>query len=147
MKDINSASGENYSNLNIFCDKTCGDASEIIISGSYSIFVNCGSQYAIWHQFPAAIHYTIKDMDSGEVYTSINNELSISPSDNQIYDDYAKRECGKIVTEKFSIVLTDIYFLSPPVDAIKNFELACRYYSDLSNTVQILDEKIYLKRF
>jgi len=52
----------------------------IEIHGTYSTFVNCGSQYATWHQFPSAICYAIRDLDSGEIYLSINNELSISPS-------------------------------------------------------------------
>ena len=132
--------------LSIYLDETSAD-SEIIISGSYTTFVNCGSQYAIWHQFPGAIHYTIKDLESGEVYASINNELSISPSGSQIYDEYAKKECGKVVTEKFSIVLNDVYFLNPPATSIKNFELSCRYYNDPSNTIKISNKSIYLKQF
>ena len=123
------------------------DQTQIEIHGTYTTFVNCGSQYAIWHQFPSAIRYAIKDLDSGEIYLSINNELSISPSDNQIYEAYSKKECGKVVSESFSVVLNDIYFVSSPKTPIKNLEISCSYYNTPSNSVKILNASLLLKSF
>ena len=120
---------------------------QIEIHGTYNTFVNCGSQYAIWHQFPSAIRYAIKDIDSGEIYMSINNELSISPSGNQIYEAYSKKECGKVVSESFSMILSDIYFVSPPKTPIKNLEISCSYYNTRSNAVKILNTSLLLKSF
>jgi len=123
------------------------DRAKIEIHGTYSVFVNCGSQYAIWYQFPSAIRYTIKDLDSGNVYLSIDNELSISQSGNQVYDEYSKKECGKVVAENFSITLSDIYFINPPKQPLKNVEISCRYYNDVSNSVKILNKSLFLKSF
>lgn len=62
----------------------------IIVNGVLSIFVNCGSQYALWYQFPRVIKYALKDLDSGNVYNSESNALSTSHDGNQIHEQYAK---------------------------------------------------------
>jgi hypothetical protein len=40
--------------------------------------------------------------------------LFITGGDYQIYEAYSKKECDKVVAENFSMVLNDIYFISPP---------------------------------
>ena len=97
------------------------ESTEIEISGALSVFVNCGSQYAIWSQFPSVIRYTVTDLDSKAVYQSVDNELSISLNGNNIYDEYAGKPCNKIVEENFSIKLADVYFIDPPKKEIRNF--------------------------
>ncbi len=117
------------------------------MEGDFSVFVNCGSQYAIWYQFPNAIIYTIKDLDSGRIYESVNFELSISHSGNSVYAQYAEFPCDGIVTEKFETVISDIYFDDPPFEEIKNNEIAAHYLGCDSNTLIVLNKQVKLKRW
>ncbi|MET0355327.1 MAG: hypothetical protein ABW044_01050 [Cellvibrio sp.] len=147
MNDVINSSAELNRDLRIsFDEKSYTEKNEIRLNGSYSTFVNCGSQYAIWYQFPKAIRYTVKDLDSGEVYMSIDNQLSISHSGNQIYETYSKKDCGKVVTESFSVSLNDIYFIKPAA-VLKNIEVSCSYFNHPSNVVKILNKSIRLKGF
>lgn len=119
---------------------------EIYIRGSFSIFVNCGSQYAIWGQFPQAIRYKLKDLDSDTLYQSINMELSISWDGNQVYEDYAKMPCNKIITESFHENLHNIYFENAPDNPIKYYEVQAEYMNFVSEWIKIDNKPIQLKK-
>lgn len=109
--------------LEIYFDENrAGEKDKVLIHGTLSIFVNCGSQYAIWSQFPRNVRYVIKDLDTEEVFESIDEELSISWSGNDVYDNYAKEPCNKVVKKSFSIPLDTLYFINPP-EKLKNVEL------------------------
>ncbi len=92
----------------------------INITGSLVTFVNCGSQYAIWSQFPQVIRYALTDLDTYTVYQSVDNELSISWQGNSVYERYAKKPCDQLVTKNFSVNLQDVYFIDPPKNRNKN---------------------------
>ncbi len=120
---------------------------DLVLEGAFSVFVNCGSQYAIWYQFPNAIVYTLRDLDTGMVYESINFELSISHSGSSVYDKYAGLPCDRIVTEKFETVISDICFDDPPFEEIKNYEIAAHYLGCDSNTLIVINKPVKLKRW
>jgi REP element-mobilizing transposase RayT len=130
-----------------FDESKYADTKEFVIHGAFTTFVNCGSQYAIWFQFPDAVRYTLKDLDSGEVYQSINRELSISRDGNQVYDEYAKTPCNKVIEKEFSVALSDVYFMNSPKKAIKNFELHADYAGHKSNTILFKVRPFFLKEF
>ena len=117
---------------------------EIQINGQLSIFVNPGSQYAIWSQFPDSVLYTLKDLDNGETYESHDTELSISWDGNGVYDMYSDRPCNRIITEEFSTLLTDINFRNPPKTPLVNFELQASYLGHSSNSVTINNASVSL---
>lgn len=123
------------------------NSKDIIVSGSFSIFVNCGSQYALWHQFPAGIRFTVKDLDSDAEYLSANTELSISWDGNQIYEEYAKMPCNTAVGEDFSMVLNDMYFERGPNKEIVNFELRAAYAGKESNVLTFIAVPFIVKGF
>ncbi len=120
---------------------------EIIINGELSIFVNCGSQYAIWYQFPETIQYTLKNIDTEDIFRSIDNERSISWNGNEVYDHYAKEPCNKIVTQRFSVFLKNIYFINPPENPIENFELTASYLGETSNSWTVNHVSVILTGF
>lgn len=130
---------ENLSNahgLSIWFDNsTYEERKDIVIHGNLSTFVNCGSQYAIWHQFPEAIKFTLQNLDSGEVYFSGGGELSISWDGNQVYEAYAKEPCNEVVSKFFSISLNSIYFRDLPKNTVKNFKLQAEYVGHTSNSL------------
>lgn len=102
---------DNYQGLKLDIDTgAVNETGDVVINGELSVFVKCGSQYAIWHQFPESITYTLKDLATGETFISSNNELSISWNGNEVYDEYAEKPCNKIITEKFTVFLNSIYF-------------------------------------
>ncbi len=123
------------------------DKNKLRIEGSFSVFVNCGSQYAIWSQFPETIMFTIKNLESGQEYESIDNHLSISWDGNQVYDEYSQKPCDQIVTEKFSIAVDDVYFKDALEDVLGNIELTAKYLEFTSNSINVKDSKIRLKKF
>ncbi|MBU2862472.1 hypothetical protein KO489_01300 [Reinekea forsetii] len=117
------------------------------ISGEFSIFVNCGSQYAIWDQFPDTVEYSIKDLDSGEVFKSVSEKLSISWDGNDIYEHYSNEPCDQVVTKAFSATITDINFLTAPSKTLTNVELYARYEGIQSNMLSVKNFPLALKRF
>ena len=117
----------------------------MVFDGSLSIFVNCGSQYATWYQFPSSIAYLIKDLDTDIIYKSENSERSISHSGNRIYDIYSKKPCNQIVTKEFHVKLKDIYFSPSVTKVITNFELTAFYYNKKSNSLIFNDTPLNLK--
>lgn len=124
-----------------------GEPKNIIIRGVLSTFVNCGSQYATWRQFPRAIRYTVKNLANADIYNSINMELSISESGNDIFDFYSKEPCDTVVSKDFSVSLNNIYFEKAPKAEIYKFELQAEYAGHRSNTVTLKDIPISLKTF
>ncbi len=112
-----------------------------------STFVNCGSQYATWRQFPMAIQYKIIDLDTNKVYTSIDMMLSISESGNEIFERYRKEPCNQVVSKKFSVSLDEIYFQNRPKNAILNFELQAEYAGYKSNKLKFLKAPFNIKSF
>jgi hypothetical protein len=139
---------ENVEGLTIQLDESLYQQDkQIHIKGVFGIFVNCGSQYAIWGQFPQVIRYKLKDLDSGIVYQSINRELSISWNGNSVYEEYAQKPCNKIVTEYFSESLQEIYFENKPQTSIKNYMLQAEYMNFVSEWVSIENKPIQLKSF
>lgn len=119
-------------------------ASGLKINGALSKFINCGSQYAIWNQFPRTILYVLKDLDTGNVYKSDDTLLSISRIGNSIYERYAKEPCNKIVTKEFSNSVTSINFSPSPKTEIFNFELTASYMGFSSNTLVINNTSLIL---
>lgn len=93
----------------------------LFVRGELSTFVNCGSQYATWRQFPRVIRYKVIDLESNIVYTSIDMVLSISESGNEIFEHYGKEPCNQIVSKDFSVYLNEIYFQNAPKNEIVNF--------------------------
>lgn len=114
------------------------------ISGALSVFVNCGSQYATWNQFPGTILYILKDLDNDVIYKSNDTELSISWDGNNVYEEYAKEPCDRIVTKEFSTRVSSIYFNQAPETEISNFELEASYLGFSSNTLVIKNNSIIL---
>ena len=123
------------------------EAEKIVIHGTFATFVKCGSQYAIWNQFPGAFKYTLKDLDTNKIYQSVNGELSISWDGNQVYDEYAKMPCDKVIEKEFSIALNDIHFMDSPKKAIKNFELYVDYAGRTSNAIVFKNRRFFPKEF
>lgn len=119
----------------------------LIVQGELSIFVNCGSQYSIWRQFPEAIQYKIIDLESNRVYTSIDMMLSISESGNEIFERYRKEPCNQIVSKDFSVYLNEIYFQDAPKNGIVNFELQAEYAGHKSNVLKFLNTPFQIKSF
>lgn len=117
----------------------------IEIRGAFATFVKCGSQYAIWSQFPGAIRYSLKDLDSNKIYQSANGELSISWDGSQVYDEYAKMPCDKVIEKEFSTALNDIYFVDSPKKAIRNFELHADYAGHTSNVI-VFDKRPFFPK-
>lgn len=115
---------------------------DIMINVQLSIFVNCGSQYAIWDQFPTTTLFTLKDIDTGIIYKSVDDVLSISWDGNEVYDHYGKEPCDKIVTENFSIALSEIYFREETKTPVVNFELDAYYLGLQSNLLVINDASV-----
>jgi len=114
------------------------------ISGALSMFVNCGSQYSTWNQFPETILFVLKDLDTGNIYESNNTELSISWDGNNVYEMYAQEPCDKIVTKEFLLTVTSIYFNHPPKTEVSNFELKASYLGFSSNIVLIKNTSLVL---
>jgi hypothetical protein len=116
----------------------------IKIGGTLSVFVKCGSQYAIWEQFPANIPFVLKDLDTDNVYESNYIELSISWDGNNVYEEYAEEPCDQVVSKDFTLTLTSVYLTSPPKTEVSNFELKAVYSGFSSNTLVIKGEPIIL---
>jgi hypothetical protein len=117
------------------------------IFGTLSTFVNCGSQYATWRQFPQAMQYRLVNLDSGETHTSVNMMLSISESGNEIFDHYGKQPCDQVVSKDFSISLNEVYFNESSKSAISNFELQAEYAGHTSNTLTFTKTPLSIKTF
>ncbi len=150
MKSSSSKVDQNgdYEGLKLEFDKNSYmETKEIRIHGALSMFINCGSQYAIWHQFPNSIRYILKDLDSGEIYQSVNMELSISWDGNDIYEQYSKEPCDKIIEKEYSILLNDIYFIDSPKKIIKNFELNSNFMNFVSNILSFKDIPVEINGF
>ena len=120
---------------------------DIIIQGTFSIFVKCGSQYAIWRQFPDAINYTLKNLDSGNEMFSINMELSINEQGNEIYEEFNKMPCNQIVKKEFNVSLSDVYFQSSQQEKISHFELQAEYFGFKSNLLIFNNKPFRIKIF
>jgi hypothetical protein len=120
---------------------------QIHIRGSFSLFVNCGSQYAIWGQFPQSLTYKIKNLDSDVVYQSINRELSISWNGNDVYENYAQQPCNQIVTQEFSENLQDIPFIDAGKEALNNFAVQVEYMNFVSDWLVVKGKMLDLKKF
>ncbi len=119
----------------------------IVVQGTLSTLVKCGSQYAVWHQFPQAVRYTLKDLDSASIYHSVDMALSISENGDEVYAHYAKEPCGKVVSQDFSIVLNDIYFQQPPKEEISHFQLYAEYWGFTSNSLTFAKTPLQIKGF
>ena len=119
----------------------------LLVQGELSTFVNCGSQYATWRQFPGAIQYKVIDLESNKVYTSINMMLSISEDGNEIFEHYSKEPCSKIVSKDFSIDLSDIYFQDAPKIKIVNFEFQAEYLGHKSNVLKFVNIPLQMNSF
>lgn len=117
------------------------------VDGSFSTFVSCGSQYAMWSQFPKGVIYFIKDIKTNQVYESINNELSISWNGNEVYQEFSKKSCNEIVTEEFSVFLGDIYFEDAPAHLLESFELVAKYLKYTSNRISIESSNFEFRKF
>jgi len=124
-----------------------GKSGLVEIEGILSVYVNCGSQYSTWNQFPQTILYVLKDLDTGNIFESVNLELSISWDGNQVYDEYSKKPCNQVVTERFSTSLADISFINPSNQTITNFELHASYLGRISNVLVIKNAPTVLKNF
>ena len=134
---------DDYQGINI--ETTESDLEQgLNINGSISMFVNCGSQYSVWNQFPQTILYVLKDLNTGDIYKSNDTELSISESGNSTYERYGKEPCNKIVTKEFSSSITSIYFNRPPKTEISNFELKASYMGFSSNALVIKNTSLIL---
>ncbi len=142
---LEAKSMDEYQGLKIELDtNTFKQTGKVQINGQLSIFVNCGSQYATWFQFPQTILYILKDLDTGEVFKSVDTELSISWDGDQVYDTYAKEPCDRVVTEEFTAVLSNIYFKNPSKNTIANFELQASYLGHSSNSLIIQNASVVL---
>ena len=119
----------------------------LLVHGELSTFVNCGSQYATWRQFPRAIQYKVIDLESNKVYTSIDMMLSISENGNEIFDRYGKEPCNQIVSKKFSVNLNEIYFQDSSKSEIVNFELQAEYVGHKSNILKFVNTPFQIKSF
>ncbi len=119
----------------------------LFVQGELSTFVNSGSQYATWGQFPRAIQYKIIDLDTDEVYTSIDMMLSISESGNENFERYGKEPCNQVVSKEFSVSLHEIYFQNAPKNAICNFELQAEYAGHKSNILKFIKTPFQMKSF
>ncbi len=123
------------------------DQDKVKISGRFSTFVTCGSQYATWFQFPQTIMYSIKDLKTGTVYESINNELSISWDGNSVYEEYSTEPCDQIVNEDFSVFVEDIYFINVPEDRLEDVEITAKYFGYTSNSIYVKGSNLKLRGF
>ena len=119
----------------------------LFVQGELSTFVSCGSQYATWRQFPGAVQYKVIDLESNKVYASIGMMLSISESDNEIFDRYAKEPCNQIVSKDFSVNLNEVYFQGAPNNEIVNFELQAEYMGHKSNVLKLVNTPFQMKSF
>lgn len=122
-----------------FDKEAYSEREEVVIHGSFSMYVNCGSQYAVWGQFPEGVYYTLEDFDSGITYESMSGELSISWDGNQVYEQYANMPCNRVVKEPYSIALKDVIFSKLTNNAIKNFKLSAHYLSTKSNELTFVN--------
>lgn len=127
--------------------KKHSDTQGIYLSGSFSVFVNCGSQYAIWGQFPQVINYKLKDLESGVIYTSINREMSISWNGNSVYEEYSHKPCNQIISEEFVENLQDLYFTHSPKHSITRYSVQADYMGFVSDWLTIENKPIRLKSF
>jgi hypothetical protein len=127
--------------------KSYDETGDIKIDGRLSTFVNCGSQYAMWRQFPRAIKYTLKDLDSGATYNSIDMTLSISEHGTDIYEKYRQQPCDQVVSKSFTVNLNEVFFKESPNQPIKNFELQAEYAGHISDTLKITNTSFQLKVF
>lgn len=130
-----------------FDQVSSGESQNIIVRGVLSTFVACGSQYAIWRQFPQAIRYTIKNLDNDDIYKSIDMQLSISESGNDIFDFYRKEPCDIVVSKDFSVSLNDIFFEEVPNAKVFNFEFQAEYAGHKSNILIFENMPFGLKGF
>lgn len=120
-------------------------AGQLIIKGVLATFVNCGSQYAIWHQFPAGVRFRLTDLETGRVHESPNREMSISWNGNQVYEHYRKAPCDSVVRQDFSLSLAEVF---PPGDApvsVRHFSLQAEYVGHRSNTLHFRDTLVRLR--
>ena len=144
--DCMASGGDEYFKI-YFDDNAYKENKNVVIRGTLSTFVKCGSQYAVWRQFPDSISYTIKNLDSGTVYSSINMELSISESGDDIYDEYNETPCDKIVSQDFLIDLSDLFFQIPSQIEVKHFEVFAEYLNFKSNILFLDGVSVNLNKF
>ena len=135
---------DNEQGLNIVVEKS-QESADVIIDVEFSIFVNCGGQYAVWHQFENATLFTVKDLDTGVTYKSIDGSISISLNGNEVYDHYSKEPCDRVVTNRFSVPLSDIHFINASEKPITNMEISAFYFGYESNVSVIKNTSILLK--
>ncbi len=128
-------------------EKTSSDNQAIYLSGKFSVFVNCGSQYAIWGQFPQVINYKVKDLDSGTIYTSINREMSISWNGNSVYEEYSRQPCNQIVSEVFVEDLQNLYFREGAEKSPSRYAMQAGFMEFYSEWLTIENKPIKLKTF
>lgn len=139
---------ENIEGLTIQLDESLyQQEKQIHIKGIFGIFVNCGSQYAIWGQFPQVINYKVKDLDSGAIYISINREMSISWSGNSVYEEFSRKPCNEIVSEAFEEDLQNLYFKEVPEKTIYRYAVQAEYMKFVSDWLTIENKPIKLKTF
>lgn len=130
-----------------FDQASYNETKSIEVQGILSTFVNCGSQYATWRQFPGAINYTLKNLDTGDIYNSVDMMLSISESGNDIYDRYSKEPCNTIVSKDFSVVLNHIFFQKMSKTKVFNFELQAEYAGHKSNILIFKKIPLHIKGY
>jgi hypothetical protein len=105
-----------------------------ILSGSYGIYVPCGSQLACWFDFPRAITFTLATR-GGEVLKSIEGLSSVS-HDQSTIEYYAGLPCNQVVVKTFSMPLSDFFWDELP-QGLRGATLAGEYLGLESNAVVI----------
>lgn len=131
----------------VFDQELYNETKNFRVQGVLSTFVNCGSQYATWRQFPQAIQYKLINLVSGDIYISIDGTLSISESGNKIYDYYSKQPCNQVVSQDFFVDLNQIYFQNAPKSEILNFELQAEYVGHKSNILKFTKKPFHITSF
>jgi|GEM_PF-1426936 len=136
-----------WEGLKIFFDKEkYKETGEITFHGVFATFVKCGCQYSTWYLFPDKISYILKDLDKGEVYKSVDMDITISHDGNSIYDEYAKEPCDKVVSKNFSINIKEIWFENSPSNEVQNFEISAQYLGYTSNVLIVRSISLKLSK-
>lgn len=121
--------------LKIACDRQVYAAERrLIIHGSYRTWVNCGSQLAIWAQFPREVEFEIVDLASGQSFVSASAPLSVSHHQSTI-EYYGSLPCDQMVEQAFTVELAQFYFQPPAATPPMN--IVARFLGTRSNVLLI----------
>ena len=107
---------------------------QLLITGSYRTWVNCGSQLAIWVQFPREIGFQILDLGSGQTFASVSAPMSVSYAASTI-EEFHNMPCDQMVEQPFSVDLAELY-LRPPA-AKEPMKISAQFLGTRSNVLLI----------